>query len=486
MSVDFAPAWSKVAIWYCESTVNRKMRVIVQHPRGWAVAVGFAIAMLGRPSAAQRVVVQADGTVNVGYNQTTRSAIAIDPNADPADIPKGSTDSFFTELRPGISLQSGSPRVSWRAGYVFAGNLGLSGGTPSFSNQLTGALVAELTPLTSLAVNGTFAQGGTAFLLSQQPADAGKPEIRAPGNPNQISATLSESVTLQAGRHLQLQHSLIGALSAPEDALSNGNGSLTDMASIERLYARDAIGAVFRGSVSRLNPLRADLAPYLSYSNALFGRWNHDFSLGWNGLVTAGIEQLFTDSGNRPLAFLPAASATVRYSAQRVAGALEFTHGTSTNLQVGSVSVADQVTARGVVTIDERTMRVLSFSAGFLHNAPLGEAAVQVAAGTGNALQGDAAFTTALTQNVLLSVRYSVAYQYGQDAGVPEDDDTEKFVLGSTLAHVFFVGVTASYSNTKQVKRAIPTRGQRVDGSDGQGFPVVPDDDAPEDRSNRL
>jgi hypothetical protein len=450
------------------------------HPRCWAAVVTVVIAILVRPAAAQGVAVRAEGTVNVGYNQTTRSTAVLDPQADPADIPDSSTASLFTEIRPGISLDAGSPRLSWRAGYLFAGTLNFDGGAPSYSHQATGALIADLTPRTVLTVSSAFAQGGTSFLLSQRPADAGKPEIRAPGNPNLLSATLSELVAWQAGRHLQVQQNLIGAMTAPQDDPGRGNTSLIGTLSLERLYERDAVGAELRAGISRLDPLRADLEPYESYTSAILGRWNHDFTVGWNGLLTAGIEQLFTDTGNRPLAFLPTGSAAVRYSANGVGGALEFIHGTATNLQVGTVSLADQLTARGVITIDELTSRVLSFSAGFLHNEQLGEVVAQVAAGTGNAVQGDAAFTTAITRNVLGSVRYSLAYQYGQDTGLGQDGDSGQSAgLGPTLAHIVFIGVTASYG--KQHKRPFPTRGQRVDGSDSQGFPVVPNDDTFDD-----
>lgn len=466
--------------------IDLKRRASVQHPRCWPVALALAIAIPGRPAAAQSVAVQADATVNVGYNQTTRSTTVVDPNADPADIPKRSTASFFTEIRPGISVESGSPRLSWRASYLFAGTLNFEGGAPSYSNQATAAAIADLTPLTVLTVSSVFAQGGTSFLQSQGAADQGKAEIRAPGNPDLISATLSESLAWQAGRHLQVQQGLTGSVSAPQDDLGNGNTALIATLSLERLYERDTLGAELRANVSRLNPLRSDLEPYLSYTNAILGRWNHDFSVGWNGLVAAGVEQLFTDTGNRPLAFLPTGSATLRYSTNGIAGGLELTHGTATNLQVGTVSLADQITARGVITIDEHESRVLSFSAGFLHNEPLGEVAAQVAAGTGNAVQGDAGFTTAITRNVLASVRYSLAYQYGQDAALPKDDDAgPRTGFGPTLAHIFFIGVTASYSNTKQIKRPFPARGQRVDGSDGQGFPVVPDEEVVPDAPSR-
>ncbi|MEO7729970.1 MAG: hypothetical protein ABIY55_03290, partial [Kofleriaceae bacterium] len=154
----------------------------------------------------------------------------------------------------------------------------------------------------------------------------------------------------------------------------------------------------------------------------------------------------------------------VRYAAYNTVAAIDFSHGTATNLQVGAISLTDKITARGIITLDPDVSRSLAFSAGFLHNEPLGEIDATVAAGTGNAVQGDAGFTTAISRRIIASVRYSVAYQFGQGGN-----------LQPTLAHIFFIGITGSYRNAEGPTRALPARGNRVDGSDAEGFPVIVD-----------
>jgi hypothetical protein len=441
----------------------------VKHPAGWAVAVACAIASLGHSAQAQRTVYQADATVNVGYTQTTRGTFQADPNAQAADVPASSLGGFFTELRPGLSLQTGTPRVTWRIGYIFAGNLSLTGDQlGSYSNQGTTSLAAELTKFTTLTVAASVAQGGTSFLLAQRAADAGTPELRAPDNPNLISASLVESLAWDAAKHLTIQHSLIGNVSAPEDDLGERNAALTATLSLDRVYVRDVLGLEARAGISWLRPLRADLDPYMSLTNSLVGRWSRDFNPSWNGLVTAGIEQVFTDTGSKPLALLPTGSASVRYTAYNSVFALDFNHGTATNLQVGAVSITDRVTARGIITLDPQAVRALSFSAGILHNEPLGEVEAVVAAGTGNAVQADAGFTTAISRYVLASARYSLAYQFDQGGN-----------LAPTLAHIVLLGLTASYKNTERPRRPVPVRGRRVDRSDAEGFPVIDDSPTP-------
>lgn len=437
----------------------------MQHPGGWVVAIAIGIAAMAGPAGAQRTVIEADATVSAGYTQLTQAQFQPDPNAAPEDVRPTTTSELFTQLRPGIALQTGSPRLTWRAGYVFAGNLSLSGEKlGAYSNQANGSLAGELSKYTTLTIAGSIAQGGTSFLLAQRPADAGDTQIRAPGNPDLISGSLLESITWEARKHLVVQHTIVANLSAPQDDFSARNSAWSTTLSLDRTYERDTLGAEVRASLSWLRPLRQGEHLYRSTSNGVLARWNHDFSVGWNGLVTAGIEQVYTDTGSKPLAFLPAASATVRYAAYNTVTALDFSHGTATNLQVGAISLTDKITARGIITLDPDISRSLAFSAGFLHNEPLGEVDAAVAAGTGNAVQGDAGFTTAITRRVIASARYSVAYQFGQGGN-----------LQPTLAHIFFIGITGSYRNTEGPTRALPARGNRVDGSDAEGFPVIVD-----------
>jgi len=446
------------------------MRAIVVQPWRWGVALAVVLAVAARPAAAQSTLIQADGVVNAGYTQTTRSVFQADPKADAPDVKNSSVGGAFTELRPTITFQGGSPRVTWRAGYTFSANFSLGGtqGT-SYGNQANGALVAELTQDTMLTFTAALAQGGTAFLLSQPAAQDGKPAIRAQGNPSLVSGTVTEALSWQAGRHLAFKHNLNASLSAPQDDLSQSSTAVAAAFSLEQLFTRDTLGLELHLGVAWLRPQRLDEPNYASVTNALLARWNHDFSVGWNGLATAGMEQVFTDTGSRPLAFLPTGSLSVRYTAGTTAGGLELSHGTATNLQVGAVSITDRLAAHAVITLDERKLRAFSFSAGILHNQPIGEVSPEVLAATGNAVQVDAGFATQLAKNLLLVARYSAAYQFDQGGG-----------LGATLAHIALVGVSGTWSNSEKARRPLPHQGDRVDGGDSEGFRVVPDAPEPE------
>lgn len=446
--------------------------------RAAAIAVVVVVVVgVGRVprAAAQRVDVEANASANVGYDQETRTTFVPDPNGQPQDNPSSTTRRLFSEIRPGIAMRTGSPRVTWQAGYIFAGTLTLVGDSgPTYSNQATGAMTAELSPFTVMTLTAVLSQGGTGFQLSSRPADAGAPELRSPSNADLVTASAAEAIANQLGKQSMLQQTLVASINAPLDDLSQRNSSLAASLSLERTFETDGLGAELHGSVSWLRPLQAGLHVYKSYTSSVLAHWNHDISPSWNGMINAGVEQVFIDSSSKPLAFLPTGALALRYALRPdVGGGIDFSHGTATNLQVGSISLTDRLTVHGAIALDPRKGRALAFSAGVLHNQPLGDISPLVAAGTGNAVQADAGYTTELGKNLLGSVRYSLAYQFGQGGGLP-----------STLAHIFFIGVTGVVRNTERPILPLPIRGHRVDGSDGD-FPVVeeaPVEEAPKDR----
>jgi hypothetical protein len=445
------------------------MGVSLPRSRGRAAAIVIALAALPARAAAQRADVEADASLNLGYNQQTQTVFVPDPGAPmPSDTPSSTTQRLFMEIRPGIQVQTGSPRLTWRAGYIFAGTLSIVGDSLSAaSNQATGSLTAEISQFSFLTLAAVLSQGGTAFQLTSRSADSGSAELRAPGSPDTVGATVAESMISELARQVAMQQTLVASASAPQDDFAARNSALAGSLAIERTLERNAIGGELHASVSWLRPLQLGMKEYKSYTSALLAHWNHDFSPSWNGMVSAGVEQVFTDTGSEPLAFLPAGALSLRYTPKPdIGGGLDFTHGTATNLQVGSVSLTDRIGVHGAIAIDARKSRGLAFSASLLHNEPLGQVSALVAAGTGNAAQLDAGFTTQLAKNVLGNVRYSFAYQFGQGGGLPD-----------SLAHIFFIGVTGVLRNTERPLSPLPVHGQRVDGSDGS-FPVV--EEAPE------
>jgi hypothetical protein len=437
------------------------MRVLLSR-----MAIAVALAALPGRAAAQRADVEADASINVGYSQESQTVFVPDSGAPlPSDTPSSTRQRMFMEIRPGILVQTGSPRLTWRAGYIFAGTLSLVGDSLSAaSNQATGSVTAEVSKFSFLTLTAVLSQGGTAFQLTSRSPDTGNAELRAPGSPDTVSASAAESMISELARQLSLQQTLVASTNAPQNDFSQRNSAIAASLALERAFDRDAVGAELHGSVSWLFPLQQGMTEYKSYASSALVHWNRDFSLDWNAMVRAGVEQIFIDTASQPLALLPTGGLAVRYTPQPDVGlGLDFTHGTATNLQVGSVSLTDRVGVHGAIGIDSRKSRAVAFSASALHNEPLGTVSALVAAGTGNAVQLDAGFTTALAKNVLGNVRYSFAYQFGQGGGLPD-----------SLSHIFFIGVTGVIRNTERPLSPMPFRGQRVDGSDGSaGFQVV-------------
>lgn len=421
----------------------------------WLV-IGLAM-VASKLAVAGRTIIEADGAVNLGVTQRTESKIAPDPFPEPGDVAPSSVTTPFLELRPGIGIARGSERVHWRARYQFAGILQLdSTAGVTYTNQADAALLSQLTKAIALAVETSVAQGGTQFLLGQRAAESGNPEFRAPGNPNLVQATVGEGLHVELSRELQLQQSLRAVASSPQDNLNDYSASLMATLALQRVFKRDQIGLEVRATVSELKPLQLDKPAYFVQSNAVLARWNRDLSRKLSGYVAAGVEQVYIDEGPRPVAVLPTGDASLFYSFGNKSGSIEASQAANMNLQLGTATTTTRVGVRGTMVFDPIKLRTLSFSVGALHNEPLAASAPILAAGTGNALQADAAFTMQLTKMVIGTARYSATYQFDQAAGIP-----------ASLVHIAIVGVTAQYSNTEQLRaRQKPSFGRRVDGSD--------------------
>jgi hypothetical protein len=356
--------------------------------------------------------------------------------------------------------------VTWRAGYVFSGHLTLNGDRVlSTSNAADLTMAAELSSRSALILSGGISQGGTAFQLSSKPAEAGQPGFRERTNPALVIATLSEVYALEATPQLRLGQTLAGSLIAPDDALGDYSASVTGSLALSHEArndfggrARDAFGAELSSSAAVLRPTTTPIEPYWSIRNSLVARWNHDFSPNWNGQATGGVQQVLTFTGSYPLAILPTGAATLQYTGRRAGAGLTASYGAAADLQTGTVSLTQGVVLHGLVTFDTAYPLNLGASAGIVHAQPLGQAASRVAAGTGNAAQADVGLLWGLSDAVLATARYSIAYQFAQPNGLPP-----------MLTHVALVGLTVRYSNARRVPPA-PTLGERVDGSDRGGF----------------
>jgi hypothetical protein len=416
-----------------------------RHSTARAARIVVVLALLGAAwRAPAEPVYRVGGTVDLGYDSGNGS---------------GTAGRAFLDLRPSLLLQLEAPQLMWRVGYEFTGSLTLAGPwSDSYGNQLVTSLAARFGPDTLLIVGAGFTQGNNAYQMTQRAPDMGTPALRAPGNPTLVTASMSENLAWNASPTLRLAQGLSVDLSAPQEALSLLNANVTGSFTAYRYSPNDAIGGEFLPGVAVLTPLVAGAPSAVTVLNALRASWNHDFNWWWNGQLTAGVQQVVTLAGSYPFSLVPTGSAVARYRGRSFAGALAYTHGVTTDIYTGTVAMTDEVVVRGNLNLDPAPV-VLGASAGYLHSEPLGAAGAVVAAGTGDALQGDLGATWRISDLFLGFARYSLAYQFNQGSGL------EPF-----LQHVILAGVTFRWSNAAFLM-PMPTIGGRVDGNDAVGFP---------------
>ncbi|MBI5070627.1 MAG: hypothetical protein HZB56_20555 [Deltaproteobacteria bacterium] len=402
-----------------------------------AVALG---ALLAAATARAELIADFEAAVRAGH---MRSA--------PSD-----TSTSHVEGQPSLTLHFGSPRLVWRARYLFNGAYTFQGdGSNAYANLLELNLAAQPTGRSTLTFAASASQGSTFFRLSQRAVDAARPELRPAGDLSRVGATALQAFSWEAAPGLALGQMLSFALDAPQDALSRANRQGTLSLSADRVYPRDSFGALYTARLAQLHPaLATDGSTVRTLSNSLQASWNRDLDQQWNGQITAGFEHV---AGRDQSSLHPVASLTMRYLAGVWTGAALLRHGASANLEEGTMSLTDEVVLRASRIFEFLPQGNLSASAGYLRSGPL--RAAGAAAGTGTAISGDLGLTWTLWGPLQASMRYTLSYQPARGTS------------DAITTHILLGGVSYRYSTGEHTPTPVPTLGGRVDGGDAVRFP---------------
>jgi hypothetical protein len=393
-------------------------------------------------------------------------AVAANLNASSTGPTTGDqTTRMLLDLRPGVLVQSQGARVSWRASYTLSTAFDFEGGSASYANAAELGLQAHLSPRVALALAASALQGGTAFQLTQGAADAGQAALRDPANPDRVAGGLTQTLDIDAAPDVRVAETLSGLFSSDQDHLDRADATFNAILGFDKRGPTDAFGADARSTLSWLHPVSAVGDHYVSLINTLLGRYTRTWTRSWSSAVTLGVQQVVTFAGSEPLAFLPTGSLSLSWTGDRATGGLLVTHTAVTNLQTGTVGQGEQAALRLSYPLSPLLLRALNASVGALHTEPIGQSSARVSTGTGTALQADVGLSWELAENVVATLRYSFAYQFGQ----PDVDPS--------MAHALIVGLTARM-RTGRLRLGLPGLG----GASGpESATTVGDEDA-EDR----
>jgi hypothetical protein len=404
------------------------------------------LSLFAGGSASAQLIVEAEGTVNLGYARDR--------------VEDAATSRLYAEARPALALQFGSPRLAWRTSYVFSAMRTLQGeGAESYAHAGDVSVAAELGPRSSLTLGAGAAYGRTEFRLSERAPETAAPTLRDLADTTRVSATATQTWAWEASPRVRVGQSLAASVDAPASAFEDRNLLVGGAVHADWGLARDALGATYGARYAVLQPGGEEGPRVEAVTSTLQATWNRDLSERWSGQLSAGVEQVAV-LGGPPMEVHPVGGAIVRYHAGRIGGALSYTRGAAASLETGTMSMSDEVLLRGLLSLDPLYERHLSASAGYLRSRPL-DATPEAAAGSGEALQGDAALVWELIPALAAEARYSVAYQYGREGAA-----------GTALVQVVVIGLTGRWSNGRAAP--MPRPGDRVDGSDGVGFTPTP------------
>lgn len=420
-------------------------------------SVAFALAGPARGETLLRF----DATANLGTSQTVPSL--------------GPSDEHFLDLRPSLTVQVGTPRLVWRASYLFSGSLRVGDqGSATYSNSLDLGLAAEPNLRTSFSLTGGIVQGGASFRLSQPRAEDGQPTLRAPGAPELIVGTASQTFSWEASPLVRFGQSADAAWTVRQDALDqgawqnaqpaidDGNGAFGFTLRLDRAFSADAAGLSASARYAVLQPLLptvegspVDVEQQRSFWQILQATWSRDLTSRWSAHLAVGAERLQILGGDDAASIHPTGTLTANYDGGAFGGSVSYTHGIVPSLETGTIGESDQVVVSGgfPVRIPRVEDSALGASVGYLYSRP-GPGGTLVL-GDSQVLSGDLGLTVVFSEELQAVARYSLSYQFGR--GDP-----------STI-HVLLVGLTARYGDVEPLP-PLPGRGERVDGADGTEF----------------
>jgi len=404
-----------------------------------------ALAALGAallPAAPRAdVVLDAEAALRVGH---VRNSIS-DPGAS------------NLEALPALTLHFGSERIVLRARYLFSAALSLQGeGSSSYANLLGLSMAAQLTERSTATLSASASQGGTIFRLSQR--EVAQAELRPAGSASRVAGMAIQTLSWEAAPGLRLGQMAGAFFDAPQDALSAANAVYSGTLSADRVFPRDSFGAIFTTRYAQLHPATDPLGPAVrAAAYSLQGNWNRDLDQEWNAQLTAGFEHV---AGEGPSSPQLVGSLAVRYLAGKWTGAVQLRRGAAANLEVGSMSLSDEVVFHATHLLDFLPRGTASASAGYLHATPL--RAAGVAAGSGQAVSTDLGVSWDLWGPFQASLRYALSRALATSGTT------------TSTTHILLGSVTYRYSTAEQTPSPVPTPGGRVDGGDGVRFPGNP------------
>ncbi len=418
-----------------EPTRQRSLRTTI----GGLVLLVTATALSGRAGA--ETIIRFDGSANV-VSRAAAPAYALEHGV---------------EARPALTLQVGTPRLVWRAGYLLAYDLDAYGESTS-SHFASLSLAAEPSPRTLVTAGASFTQGGVAFRISQPPADAGRPALLDPGGGVLLTGTFRQTLGWEASPSLRLGQELRASQAARPDAFDDRNRTVAGLLRLDWLRQSSSLGLGGGASLASLKPLDSpSWQPHLdSWTCSLLGAWSLDVDERWSGQLTAGL-QLVRVVGQAPDALSPAGGLVIRYAAGPGEASLTAQHAILPMLETGTLSESDEVVLRATMSLDPDRRRVLAGSAGFVSLRPPIVGPAVAAAST--ALRGDVGLVWGLSTWLQATVRYSISHQYWSGT--------------SSTVHVLLAGLTFHFSNADRLP-PVPAPGQRVDGSDSVRFRTEP------------
>jgi len=451
--------------------MSRRAPVRAPLPSATTVAaIALVASTLTSPRAHAKASIQATTTATAGWTDNILNA----PDEPTTMGPQRESD-FFFQLAPGAVVASASPRFVQRLSYTFTADLFVSHSEAnSYSNALEWAADALTSRTTTLILTLLTLQGRLSTFAINQQSSGATVAVLPSTNINYFSQNATESLEWQPSSKWRFGQVLLFRAFIPIDrGVQPDVYDVVPELSFDRLWGRDAVGAVARAAYVEYVPPRDPMTNVAGFDTrqavtTLLARWRRDWTPFWSSELALGVVNGVGASDDPMVpsqsAWEPSGLAAVRYTHDLGAAELRYAHDVTPNPLAGSTFSTDEVALQGGLPI-VRAKMFLGATAAYQH-ARLLPLAQGVASADADVVLIDFTVGWQPRPEIGLFARYSLYDQFGappvMDMPATLPDLTRQTVM---------IGLNVVYPAVAAAK--VPTRqSSRVDRSD-DAFPEL-------------
>ncbi len=434
--------------------------------------VALAVTLALGSHAFAKATLQGSLSLSEGWTDNVLSA----PDKPVAGDPAKEGDALW-DIRPGLTLTTGTPRAIQRVAYLFSTELYLNHSeADAYTNRLEWNGLFQPNARTTLLLDAAATEGRLSTFNLLTPSAVNQVQATPVDSPTVFDASIQQELSYELTAKFRLIQSLALLSVVPiSGGILPATVQVTPIIGIERDWKRDALALTYHidytyfsevdttitaadgtKKITPLTPVEDQII------NTLLVKWRHDLGRQFSSELAAGVTEAIRPSTATGEIWQPAGMAAIHYSHPNAQFGLTYQRRIQPNLFVAQTFLVDQVDFSGGVPLGLRSHLIFSASAGYQYDQVLDVNNGKIG-GTVHVILADATLAWIPRPELQVFFRYQL---FDQISG----NDRDLFLQPSLMRNIFQIGLTATFPGEPAVR--VPGHlADRVDRTDQLGIP---------------